>query len=403
MRYAHPALIPQSDRYSELRWIGDRIPCATYNHRGDTHPQTWADDDNTYIGTGDPLWIDENGVAKTPGDFDQSKPAVADYVFRRITGLVFESLTGDPEHFDIRRENDMTSFIGWGGSGPKPSGMISVDGVLYYAVQNLLGWKAPRHGVNSQHGSDCTILRSTDHGKTWAPCLDALLDEHWKDYSPNGGVGPWNWPVSENLRTHIRDWEPMFPGNLFGGLSFVQFGKDNADAVDGYVYAVSGDHWDNGSELRLGRVPKDKIMDRSAWEFAIPHEDGSVEWTEWLVRSEPILAIERHVSLPEMVYLTGEKKYLLLTWAMHQDFTTKKGSELTVLESDHPWGPFRLVHYEWMWYNSEAGHYCPRVPLKWFDQEKLEGYLLYSGNWEVQAEYYRPQLRKFKLIPRTRF
>jgi hypothetical protein len=46
----------------------------------------------------------------------------------------------------------------------------------------------------------------------------------------------------------------MFPDSKFGGPSFVQFGGDNADAVDEYIYAVSGDQWDNGSELRLERV-----------------------------------------------------------------------------------------------------------------------------------------------------
>ncbi len=51
------------------------------------------------------------------------------------------------------------------------------------------------------------------------------------------------------------------------------------------------------------------------------------------------------------------------------------GSELTILESDAPWGPFSLVHYEWMWHSVETGAYCPRIPLKWFDHEQLSGFL----------------------------
>ena len=165
-----------------------------------------------------------------------------------------------------------------------------------------------------------------------------------------------------------------------------------------YVYAVSGDQWDNGSDLRLGRVPKDAIMDRTRWEFAIPQAGGGVEWTGDLYRSLPVLAIDRHVSLPEMVYLSGIKKYLLLTWGLHVDFRSSPGAELTVLEADHPWDPFSLVYYEWMWYKREGGHYCPRVPLKWFDQAALSGYMLYSGCFETQIPYYVPQFRPFRLI-----
>jgi len=33
----------------------------------------------------------------------------------------------------------MPEYTGFGGNGSKPCGMISVDGTIYYAVQNLLG------------------------------------------------------------------------------------------------------------------------------------------------------------------------------------------------------------------------------------------------------------------------
>ena len=99
-----------------------------------------------------------------------------------------------------------------------------------------------------------------------------------------------------------------------------------------------------------------------------------------------------------MVYIPALKKYITATWALHEDFHASRGSELTVLESDHPWGPFRLVHYDWMWYREEAGCYCPRIPLKWFDPETLSGYLEFSGNWETMDPYYRPQLLPFRFV-----
>jgi len=396
MRYSHPTQIPRSKTFTSLEWLGDRIPVSVDGIRGDTHPMAWAADDQVYIGTGDPNWTVIDG--KIVNGKIAGRPELDEYIYRRVSGHVVEKITGTPENFSVERVNDLLGQTGWGGSGPKPSGMISVDGVLYYAAQNYLGWKPPRYGINSQHGSDATILRSDDYGKTWTPDLDDMLyDYYCKHYT----VGPPHheaWDNRPEDRAQIDGWKPMFPGSWFGGPSFIQYGQDNRDAVDGYVYAVSTDHWDNGSDLRLGRVPKNAIQDRAQWEFAVPGEDGSVSWTSELYRSLPVLAIDRHISMPEMVYLPKAKKYLLITWGLHSDFHASDGAELTVVESDQPWGPFSLVYYEWMWYKQEGGHYCPRVPMKWFDQDDLTGYMLYSGNWETQIPYYMPQFRKFKLV-----
>ena len=398
MRYKHPTEIPRSKVFASLEWLGDRIPVSVNGIRGDTHPMTWAADDQVYIGTGDPNWTVIDGKIVN-GPIPQ-RPELNEYIYQRVSGHVIEKLTGTPECFGVERVNDLLGQTGWGGSGPKPSGMISIDGVLYYAAQNFLGWKPPRYGMDSQHGSDATILRSDDFGKTWTPHLDDILYPYYCKHYTLGKEQHESWDLPPEDRTQIGGWKPMFSGNLFGGPSFIQYGQDNRDAIDDFVYAISGDQWDNGSELRLGRVPKGTIQDRERWEFAIPDGQGGTAWTEDLYRSVPVLTIERHLSMPEMVYLSGEKKYLLLTWALHTDFHASDGSELTVLESDQPWGPFSLVYYEWMWDKQEGGHYCPRVPLKWFDQDHLTGYLEYSGNWESGYPYYMPQFRKFRLIRR---
>ena len=98
----------------------------------------------------------------------------------------------------------------------------------------------------------------------------------------------------------------------------------------------------------------------------------------------------------EMIYLKPIGRYLLLTWGLHKDFDADQGSELTILESEHPWGPFRLVYYEELWESVEVCPYCPRVPLQWFDAERLSGWLLYSGSWHT-VEHYRPHVRPFEL------
>jgi len=396
MKYDHPAQIPIS-KTLRFEWTANRIPLADMSAAGDTYPQTWADDDHIYLGAGDPSWFERNGVRgyRIPGIPEEEAHAAT-------SGQVFEKLTGDPHDFGLDRVHDMPGYIGSGGDGPKPCGLICVDGIMYYAVQNLLGRKTPPHRVNSQHGSDATIICTKDHGITWEPELNDFLKSFRRDnWDPDKGI----WKTTEDERREYKNWSPMFPGPEFGGLSFVQFGKDNAGAVDEYVYAVSGDQWDNGRCIRLGRVHKNKIMDRGAWEFSVI-DNNEPAWTPELSNATPILDIEGHLSIPEMVYIAPLKKYLLLTWGLHTDFYTPTGSELTILEADDPWGPFSLLHYEWIWDERILCAYNPRIPLKWFDPANLEGYLLHSGNWGYMQpdgnwhsyhHLYRPTLRKFRI------
>jgi len=86
---------------------------AGYQIHGDTYPMTWADDDEIYASAGDPNWGGKND------------------------GLDIEKFTGTPPHYTITRVNRMSDYVGYGGSGVKPSGMICVKGVLYLAFQNL--------------------------------------------------------------------------------------------------------------------------------------------------------------------------------------------------------------------------------------------------------------------------
>jgi len=392
MKYRHPIEIPKSNIVFD--WIGDRIPVSDLRTRGDTYPVTWASDDLLYTSSGDPCWFMRDGE---PVIVDPNKVTDTIETARLAHGLSIERFIGDAENYTIERVNDMPRFIGGGGSGPKPCGIISVNGKLYFAAQNMLGWKKPLYREKSQHGSDATIIMSEDFGKTWTPDLTGVLGILELNHYTRDVVAKPGWEIAPDDINAARDWQPMFPDSLFGGPSFVQFGKNNSDCIDDYVYAVSGDQWDNGKNLRLGRVRSDMILDKNSWEFLSGLHDGKPSWNTEIESSVPILSIDKHISLPEMVFIKSISKFLLLTWAFHNDFNSKTGSELTILESDAPWGPYSLIHYEWMWHNSSICAYTPRIPLKWFNQELLEGYVLHSGNWEDFLPYYMPHIKKFKL------
>ena len=351
--------VPQSQAFAGLEWLSPRVSYPVAVVRGDTFPLTWAADGEIYASAGDPLW----GAGPVGVEEQKGSPA--------MSGLDVQKFSGSPPDYRIEKVNDMPDYVGWGGEGVKPSGMLSAGGVRYLAVQNLLGKRPPAHGEKCQHGSDAFIVCSRDYGKTWSP------------------------DIAEQRRRG-----PMFPGAKFGGPSFVQYGRDSA-APDGFAYAVSGDQWDNGSELRVGRVPEDRILEAGAWEFVSGLGPAlRPAWTRDLGASAPVLTLDRRLSLPEMVYLSGPKRYLLLTWRLHQDFKGDAGSSLLVLDAPKPWGPFSLVHCEELWEGEKAVNpYCPRVPLKWFDAKSNEGWLQFSGGWEpgTNRPHYRSHVRRFRL------
>ena len=260
-----------------IEWCSERIPYPEADIKGDTYPMTWADDGAIYTAVGDPFWGEKRD------------------------GLDIEKFSGGPTDYKITKVNLMNDYLGPGGDGPKPSGMICVAGTLYFAFQNMLRARKPPFSLLSQHGSDAQIVYSTNKGFFWVPALGNIA-------------------------------APMFAGHKFGGPSFVNYGQNNANARDGYVYAVSSDQWDNGSNLRLGRVAADSIMRREAWEWACAFTPaGEPAWSHDLDESIPVLSLHRFLSLPEMVYLASIQRYLLLTWHLHTDFSPDDGTDLLIL------------------------------------------------------------------------
>jgi hypothetical protein len=363
-----PSVQSARPRLVDFQWIGDQVPYPPPGPgddvkeigppnkyfgklgpsvTGDTFPMTWAEDDEIYASAGDPGW---------------GNPP-------KKEGLDVEKLSGIPPGYKITRVNFMPGYLGLGGAGTKPSGMISVKGVLYLAFQNLLGKKPPLYGSTSQNGTDATIVASRDHGKTWTPNIKGIK-------------------------------QPMFPGATFGGPAFVNVGKDNASAPDKYVYAVSTDQWDNGSELRVGRVPADKIQERNAWEWIADLKNSDEPtWSDDMQKAVPVLKDDRKIGLPDMVYVAAIKRYILLTWSLKKDFSPDDGSELFIYDAPHPWGPFTLVHHEAVWESVAMNAYCPRLPLKWLQvgDGQLVGWIQFSGSWRKGSQYYRSHVRQFKL------
>jgi hypothetical protein len=115
----------------------------------------------------------------------------------------------------------------------------------------------------------------------------------------------------------------------------------------------------------------------------------------------PVLSLYKWLGMPEMVYLAGIKRYLLLTWHLRKDFSPVDGTDLIILDSPEPWGPFTLVHFEECWQGKEFNPYTPRIPLKWIGADGVSGWMQFSGSWGPagqKAGYYRSNVRPFKLM-----
>jgi hypothetical protein len=149
--------IPGSDFIKGIEWIGERIGYPEGDAKGDTFPMTWADDGEIYTSSGDPLWGETT------------------------SGLDIEKFQGDPRDYRIVKVNHMNDYAGWGGDGPKPTGMICVEGILYLAFQNLLRNRKAPFSMLSQHGSDAHIVYSTNKGHFWTPAFGNIRAPLFRD------------------------------------------------------------------------------------------------------------------------------------------------------------------------------------------------------------------------------
>lgn len=337
--------VPPSPVIAGLEWCSDLWTYPDLGIGGDTYPLTWTADGNLIAASGDPNYGDS------------------------YDGLDVIRLDGTPPSVTLTQLNPMRDWTGHGGWGVKPTGMIAVDGTLVMAVQNLLGWRPPVRGRSSQHGSDATLIASTNGGHTWSPRRDEA--------------------------------KVLFPGPRFGGPAFLNLGQDHRGAQDEFVYAVSSDHWDNGSELRLGRVPRERILDADAWQWVEAFGPGGAPvWSRWLNDAIPLILAPRTLSCPDFAYVSALRRYLVITWCFHQDFDTRLGTDLIIYDAPTPWGPYTLAHYEREWLGRHVGPYCPRLPLKWMDADGLGGWMLTSGNFQVEVDparpFYRPNAQRFR-------
>jgi hypothetical protein len=310
---------------------------STHDERApgsDNWAVTWADDDHQYT-----VWGDGGGFGGTNND-------------GRVS-LGFGRIEGDWE--------DFKGVNIWGGKnaehpapfGGKSYGLLSVDGVLY-------SWWGPGSGTQSY--SEARILRSEDKGATWIQ-------------------SSWDWTEVDD-----RLVQP----------SILNFGKDYDGARDGYVYhyfirkestAESlGIHLGGeppAGKIDLARVPKDRIMGRSEWEFfAGLGADGEPLWTRTPAHRRPVFEDRNGVGFSSSVsYNPGLGRYLLMT-----EHTEVISGLMGMFDAPEPWGPWTTVKYFESGYfgrgNIENSTFYWNFSNKWLSHDGIDFVLVFTGSRE---------------------
>ncbi|MGH2479554.1 MAG: DUF4185 domain-containing protein [Ktedonobacteraceae bacterium] len=314
---------------------------------GDLWPSCWADDDNVYAANGD-------GTAFSGGSnrFDMA--------VSRISGMP-PNLSG----------TTLATNVGtiWAGSGftRKPTGMLCVNNTIYLAFQNL--------STDFNSAPVASIAKSVDHGATWS------------------------WDTSA----------PMFNNSVFTTIFFLDYGKNYANAIDGYVYAYGFDNnWRGQQQVFLGRVPNTSVQNRASWQFYTGSDaNGNPTWSSNISAKVPVLEDDRLlypqtfgnfccnnspvIAQGGVTYDAALKRYIFTSWsyATHEFY-----------ESPHPWGPWSLFlskDFGPVQLSQNRGQYGTSVPSKYIS---ADGKTLYvQSNLCCGGDSYTFGLRKLYVQP----
>lgn len=324
---------------------------------GDLWPSAWSNDDFLYSVNGDGKGFDLNA---------------------EWADIVFNKITGTPEEENIRGERiasgDQLGKV-WGDPAffnRKPTGLISLDGTLYMAVQDLV-----KEGSNIFNETpSATILKSDDKGETW------------KWYGE----------------------KPMFSNHNFTTIFFLDYGKDGTNnTFDEYVYAYGMDNnWrDSFSDvvsdptgLYLARIPKEGLQDKSKWQFYTGNLEGEVSWSAPgnIDERQPVLVDKERrypnfnnlsvISQGSVVYNKAIDRYIYSSWT---EFTFE------FYEAPTPWGPWKLFLSKdfgpYPWNNENFGGYATTIPSKFITNEGKKMWVL-SSTFAGDVDYYNMSYRK---------
>ncbi|MGB2713860.1 MAG: serine hydrolase [Vicinamibacterales bacterium] len=268
-------------------------------------------------------WGDDDRLYTAYGDgwgFEPKTPEKLSLGLAVISG-------SPPSLFGANLRSPTVEQRGDGTSGKKASGLLMVDGILYLMVRNA---------GNSQ------LAWSRDRGRTWT----------WSD---------WKFEVS------------------FGAPTLLNFGRNYQGARDQFVYVYSHDSdsaYEPADRMVLARVPKDKLRDRSAYQFFELLDGGRPRWTSDIARRGAVFTNPRNCYRSGISYNAGLRRYLWAQTLPGPDPRFKGG--LALYDAAEPWGPWTTMYFADSW-DVGPGE-SSSVPPKWMSADGKTVHLVFSGD-----------------------
>jgi len=273
-------------------------------------------------------WADDGHLTTAYGDGWGFKPRVPAKL-----SLGLARVLGDPP--DIQGVNIRSKTAEQTGDGPrgrKASGMLMVDGVLYMWARNANG-----------SGKHAQLATSRDRGKTWTWC-------------------PWKFTEG------------------FGCPTFLNFGRNYAGARDAFVYVYSFDSesaYTPSDRMVLARVPKQRILERGAYEFFVKlDKHGEPTWTRNLARRGAVFTHRpRRCYRSGVTYNAPLRRYL---WCQTLGTDARFKGGIGIFDAPEPWGPWTTVAFAEQW-DVGPGE-SASFPTKWMSADGKTLHLVFSGD-----------------------
>jgi len=346
---------------------------------------TWAKDDKQYAGL-----CDGRGWRNIPG---YSVRQYNSRIFRingNPPGFTFEYLPGYPDLFNEEFPN-LSRYYGFG--------IFALDQMVFQFLTT------PNHPMTDSLPEPrfigAKLIYSPDDGQTWRNQNGSPL--RWE---------PWEERSRENMVFFCES------GDAFSLLTVLQMGRNYQYNTDGYVYiyAPNGNTEGSMNQLVMFRTPKDRILDRSAYEFfAALNPDGSARWVKdidarGIVYTFPSGWVNTQVHPyawhPSVVYNAALKVYLMVNWGMGcspEGMWFGKPSYLGFWEAQHPWGPWTQIHEETQWTpvgDRGARAYQPQIAPKWIAEDGKSLWLVWTDFQEIdgQRPFYSFNAQKVRIF-----
>ena len=210
------------------------------------------------------------------------------------------------------------------------------------------------------------------------------------------------------------------PGDSFSLLTVLQMGRNYEHNEDGYVYVYvyspNGNEEGSMNQLVMFRVPKDSILDRSAYEFFISlNSDGTGSWSRdiharGVVHTFPTgwvnTGLHPYSWHPSVVYNAPLGTYMMANWGMGcspDGMWFGKPSYLGFWTAQQPWGPWEQVQEETAWTpggDAEARAYQPQIYPKWIQKDGKSFWLVFTDfqTGDGNRPYYCFNIEKAEIL-----